>query len=114
MAPPAGCLAHIRASRERWRPRTRSSSSAQSSRLRPTDVANRKNRAHSEIVRSRIRSSQLVNRLQAFIMGKKDRKTKRRIELSPHQVTAALGLLRKTIPDIQSIEHLGEVTARVH
>lgn len=77
-------------------------------------MANRKNMAHSEIVRARIRSSQIINRLQAFVMGKKDRKSKRRIELSPHQVTAALGLLRKTIPDIQSIEHLGEVTARVH
>ena len=77
-------------------------------------MANRKNLAHSELVRARIRSAQLVNRLQAFVMGKKDPKTKRKIDLTPHQVTAALGLLRKTIPDIQSIEHLGEVTAKVH
>lgn len=77
-------------------------------------MANRKNLAHSELVRARIRSSQLVNRLQGFVLGKKDSKTKRKIDLSPHQVAAALGLLRKTIPDIQSIEHLGEVTAKVH
>ena len=77
-------------------------------------MATRKNTAHSELVRSRIRSSQLVNRLQGFVLGKKDAKTKRKIDMSPHQVAAALGLLKKTIPDIQSIEHLGEVAVRHH
>jgi hypothetical protein len=74
----------------------------------------RKNTAHSELVRARIKSSQLVNRLQGFVLGAKDRKSKRKIDMSPHQVAAALGLLRKTVPDIQSIEHLGEVAIRHH
>lgn len=32
------------------------------------------------------------------------------IEMAPHAVTAALGLLRKAIPDLTSVEHSGEVT----
>lgn len=61
----------------------------------------RKNLLHSERVRERIRDSQLVNRLLDFVDGK--------IVLDGAQVTAALGLLRKAIPDLQAIEHTGEV-----
>ena len=59
-------------------------------------MAIRKRLYHPEEVREKIRTSQLVNRLYAFINGK--------IELTPHQVTAALGLIRKTMPDLQSID----------
>lgn len=71
-------------------------------------MAARKNLVHSELVRERIKTMQLVNRLTNFALGKLKR------GMEPHQVTAALGLLKKTIPDIQSIEHLGEVQHKVH
>ncbi len=46
--------------------------------------------------RERISTSMIRNRLESFIEGK--------LELSPHQVTAALGLLKKVIPDLSSKE----------
>jgi hypothetical protein len=68
---------------------------------------------HSELVRDRIKTAQIVNRLTAYILGTGKGKLKGAI-MEPAQVTAALGLLKKTIPDIQSIEHLGEVAHVVH
>lgn len=72
----------------------------------------RKNPAHSLRVRDRIKATQLVNRLTNFCLGKANGKDK--CELSPHQVTAILGLLRKAIPDLQAIEHSGEVAQEVY
>lgn len=51
--------------------------------------------------REKIQTSMLINRLSDFVNGK--------IELSPAQVTAALGLLRKTAPDLSATELTGEV-----
>lgn len=61
---------------------------------------------HSELVRGRIRTAMLLNRLTGFVLG--------RIEMQPHQVTAALGLLKKTVPDLQAIEHSGTIIEEVH
>jgi len=68
-------------------------------------MANRKNLSHSELVRNRIKTSALVNRLVAFVNGE--------IELSPAQVTAALGLIRKTLPDLSNVDSTikGDVNA---
>jgi hypothetical protein len=49
-----------------------------------------------ERTRAKIRTSQITNRLIAFVNGE--------VELAPHQVTAALGLLRKVLPDLASQE----------
>jgi hypothetical protein len=62
---------------------------------------------HSELTRERIRTGMLLNRLQNFVMG-------RGPPMSPHQVTAALGLLAKTIPDLRAIEHAGETEHTFH
>jgi hypothetical protein len=43
----------------------------------------------------------LINRLQDHVNGT--------VELSATQVTAALGLLKKTAPDLSAVEHSGEV-----
>lgn len=67
-------------------------------------MAVRKNKAHHEIVRSRIQTSQLINRLMDHVRGK--------VELSATQVTAALGLMRKTLPDLQAVELSGEVITK--
>lgn len=69
---------------------------------------------HDREVRERIRSSQLVNRLINFASGKNDPATKKPIEMSPAQVTAALGLLKKALPDLSAMELSGEVDNRVH
>lgn len=69
-------------------------------------------RARTEIVRERIRTTQLINRLTNFCLGKTNGKDK--CELSPHQVTGILGLLKKAVPDLQAIEHSGEVAQEVY
>jgi hypothetical protein len=53
-------------------------------------------------VRERIQASMLANRLADHAFGK--------CEMSNTQVTAALGLLKKCVPDLASIEHSGDVT----
>lgn len=47
---------------------------------------------HDEQTRAKIQSAQIINRLQGYVMGK--------LVLEPGQVSAGLGLLRKTIPDL--------------
>ena len=54
-----------------------------------------------DIVRRRIRAAMLLNRLEGFVAG--------RIEMSAAQVTAALGLLRKVLPDLKQVEVSGSI-----
>ena len=63
-------------------------------------MAVRKRLYHPEEVREKIRTSQLVNRLNAYANSK--------VELAPAQVTAILGLLKKTMPDLQAITISGD------
>ncbi len=53
-------------------------------------------------VRERISATMLVKRLVSHILGE--------VDLKPTQVQAALGLLKKVVPDLSAIEHSGEVT----
>lgn len=57
---------------------------------------------HDEDTRKRIQAGNIIARLHKLIMGE--------IEMAPQAVTAALGLLRKSLPDLTSVEHSGEVT----
>jgi hypothetical protein len=50
---------------------------------------------HDEETRTKIQASQLINRLTAHVLGN--------VEMAPSAVTAALGLLRKVIPEPCSI-----------
>ena len=52
---------------------------------------------HAEHLRARIDSRSLINRLLAVGTGK--------VEASPVSVTACIALLRKTLPDLASVEH---------
>lgn len=63
-------------------------------------MAARKNPRIAEDHRAKIQTSQLINRLTGLVNGE--------VEMPPHAVTAALGLLRKTVPDISSVEMSGE------
>lgn len=61
----------------------------------------RQSPAYVNAVRSRIRAGGIVDRLEKHILGK--------IEMQPSQVTAALGLLKKVVPDLGHVEHSGEI-----
>ena len=63
-------------------------------------MAARIRKHHQEEVRARIQTSQLLNRLTDHALGK--------VELSNTQVRAIEILLKKTIPDLSSIEHSGD------
>jgi len=54
-----------------------------------------------DTVRKKIQTSQIVNRLISFVNGD--------VKLEAAQVTAALGLLKKALPDLTSVEHSGEI-----
>ncbi len=55
---------------------------------------------HREI----IQTTQLLKRLQAFTLGEIDPQTRKPVEMTPAQVKAATTLLKKTMPDLQSVE----------
>jgi len=55
---------------------------------------------HSEKTREKIKTTQLTNRLQAFVLGEIDPKTGKPIEMKPAQVKAAETLLNKTLPSL--------------
>lgn len=65
-------------------------------------MAARLNRRHQTMVREKIRATQLVNALEKHVLGRK--------KMAATQVTAALGLLKKCVPDLATMEHTGEVT----
>jgi hypothetical protein len=55
--------------------------------------------------RERIRSGVILDRLQQHAIGQ--------LEMTPTQIRAAEILLRKVIPDLQAVQHSGEVTHSV-
>lgn len=65
-------------------------------------MAARLNPRHQECIREKIRASQLVNALEDHVFGENERK------LDSSQVTAALGLLRKCVPDLTNTELSGD------
>lgn len=62
-------------------------------------MAARLNPAQDERTRSAIQTTQLVKRLQSFAFGE--------VEMSGDQVRAALGLIKKTMPDLQATSITG-------
>ena len=72
-------------------------------------MAARLNPKHDQRTRDKIRTSQLINRLEAFALCEEDPQTKKPVKMESHQVSAALGLLRKTLPDLQATELSGEL-----
>lgn len=57
-----------------------------------------------EALRAQIRSDRLITRLEDYVLGD--------VDLKPPQVSAALGLLRKTIPDLTAVDQSGEIDVR--
>ena len=56
---------------------------------------------HDENTRAKIKAGNIITRLMKFIEGE--------VIMEPAAVTAALGLLKKVLPDLTSVEHSGEV-----
>jgi len=54
----------------------------------------RLNPQHDERTRAKIQTSQIINRLNSYVKGD--------VVMEAGQVTAALGLLRKTLPDLSA------------
>ncbi len=71
-------------------------------------MAVRKNLTHPQVVRERIRASAIVRRLQKFVLGERGDQGEV-IEMTPPQVAAALGLIKKVLPDLSAMEWSGEV-----
>lgn len=63
-------------------------------------AATKRNAMLIEEARSKIKTTQIVNRLTNHVLGT--------VDMSPSQVTAALGLLKKSIPDLAAVAHTGE------
>ena len=72
-------------------------------------MAARLNPKHDAKTREKIKTSQLINRLNSFVLGEVDGKTGKPIEMSSTQVSAAIALLRKVLPDLQATQLTGEV-----
>jgi hypothetical protein len=71
-------------------------------------MAVRLNPKQDERCRSAIQTSQLCRRLNMFALGQPDPQSRRPIEMSDTQVRAALGLLRKTLPDLAVTQIQGD------
>lgn len=65
-------------------------------------MAARLNNRLSTHHRESIQTAQLINRVYAHATGQ--------VEMTPTQLRAAEILLKKTLPDLQSIEYTGEMT----
>lgn len=61
---------------------------------------------HQDEIRAKIQASQLINRLTDHALGNLKK------PMDATQVTAALGLLRKAVPDLSATEHSGEIAHR--
>jgi hypothetical protein len=73
-------------------------------------MAARLNPQQDARTRNAIKTSQLVNRLQSFALSDIDPVSKSPVKMDRDQITAALGLLKKTLPDLVATQLSGEVT----
>lgn len=58
----------------------------------------RLNPKHDEKTRLKIQTSQIINRLNSFVNGE--------VEMTSAQIRAAEILLKKSLPDLQTVEHV--------
>lgn len=63
-------------------------------------MAARLNPRHSDMVRSKIQASALINRLQQCAMGE--------LDLTPSQIKAIDSLLDRSVPKLSQIQHVGD------
>lgn len=71
-------------------------------------MAARLNPAHDAATREKIKTSQLVNRLQGYALLETDGKTGAVIEIDPGRLKAIEILLRKSLPDLANVQISGD------
>jgi hypothetical protein len=71
-------------------------------------MAARLNGAHQADIREKIKTSQLINRLQDFVLDGKDPKTGEPVEIDASRLKAIEILLRKSLPDLSSVTVQGD------
>lgn len=69
-------------------------------------MAARLRKTHQDEVRTKIQTSQILNRVQDHVLGK--------IELTATQLRGAEILLKKTLPDLTQVQGAGEDGEHVH
>lgn len=70
-------------------------------------MAARLNGAHQADIRAKIKTSQLINRLQDFVLDGVDPKTGDPVEIDTARLKAIEILLRKSLPDLSAVQHTG-------
>lgn len=73
----------------------------------------RLNPKQDERCRSAIKTTALLQRLNGYALEEPDPRTGKPIQMTDTQVRAALGLLRKTTPDLAVTQHTGPDGERV-
>ncbi len=73
-------------------------------------MAARINRRHQQMVRDKVRASQLVNRLENHVLPDDEGQT---VDMTPTQLSAALGLLKKCVPDLKQSDDTLTVDGKV-
>ena len=71
-------------------------------------MAARLNGAHQADIRAKIKTSQLINRLQDFVLDGKDPKTGNPVEIDTSRLKAIEILLRKSLPDLSAVTVSGD------
>ena len=71
-------------------------------------MAARLNGAHQADIRAKIKTSQLINRLQDFVLDGKDPKTGDPVEIDTARLKAIEILLRKSLPDLSAVTVSGD------
>lgn len=71
-------------------------------------MAARLNGAHQADIRAKIKTSQLINRLQDFVLDGVDPKTGNPVEVDSGRLKAIEILLRKSLPDLSAVQHTGD------
>lgn len=76
-------------------------------------MAARKRLSHNQKTRDKIQTSMILQRLENFIQTDQQLESApegvKPVKMTGPQVTAAMGLLKKTMPDLQATEHSGGV-----
>ncbi len=75
-------------------------------------MAARLNGAHQADIRAKIKTSQLINRLQAFALGEPAPNAadgeETALDLDAGRLKAIEILLRKSLPDLSAVQHTGD------
>ncbi len=77
-------------------------------------MAARLNGAHQADVRLKIKTSQLINRLQDYALAEPDPKTGVTVEIDAGRIKAIEILLRKALPDLSQVSGAGEEGEHLH